>query len=432
MFEIVVVLALIALNGLFAMSELAIVSARRVRLRAYADAGVWGANRALALASDPGRFLSTVQIGITLIGIIAGAFSGATLGERLGAWLMTFGLGTLLAEAIGFGIVISIVTFLSIVFGELVPKQLALVRPERIACRTAPFMTLIAQGAWPVVWLLQGTSRLFFSVLGLKRHSDDAVSEEDVKALIVEAEQSGAIETSEKEMIAGVLRLGSRPVTGIMTPRTEAQWIDAAAGEDEIRKTLRETSHSRLPVGEGSIDAIIGVLQVRELLADALEGKALTIKERLHTTPLVVPDTADALDLLEKLRSAEVPMALIHDEYGTFVGLVTPADLLETIAGTFRSHGDEEREPKATRRQDGSWLISGAMPVDEMQDMLGFAIRGSREYQTAAGFVLDRLGHLPATGETFEANGWRFEVIDLDGRRIDKLLVTRVGVRRLR
>jgi putative hemolysin len=427
--EIIIILLLIALNGLFAMSELAVVSARRVRIRALADRGIWGANRALALANEPGRFLSTVQIGITLIGVIAGAFSGATLGARLAGWFMTWGIGEIAAETLGFGIVVTIVTFLSIVFGELIPKQLALVQPERIACRLAPAMTLLARAAWPAVWLLQITTHGVFSVLGLKSKNDQPVSEEEIKALIAEAERSGVIEESEKQMISGVLRLGSRPVTGVMTPRTDVQWIDLTLDEEEIKAVLRKTSHSRLPAGDGSIDALVGILQVRELLSDVLSGRPMNLRAHIRQTA-VIPTTSDALDVLEKLRSAEVPMALINDEYGSFEGLVTPADLLETIAGTFRSHEDEDTEPKATRRADGSWLLSGAMPADEMAELLNFILPRSRHFQTVAGFALDQLSHIPHTGETFDAKGWRFEVLDLDGNRIDKLLATRIGARR--
>lgn len=429
MFEIIIILGLIALNGLFALSELAVVSSRRPRMRAFADAGVWGAKRALALAGDPSRFLSTVQIGITLVGVIAGAFSGATLGGRLGKWFEGFGLNTLAAETLGFGLVVALVTFLSIVFGELLPKQFALLQPERIACRVAPFMSALSQAAWPAVWLLQATTRAIFRLLGVKSQTEEKVSEEEVKALIAEAERSGSIERSEKDMIAGVLRLGARPVTGIMTPRMEVQWIDLQFGEAELKAALGETVHSRLPVGDGSIDALLGVVPVRELLADALAGRALDVRAHLRHA-LVVPASADALNVLEKLRSAEVPVALVHDEYGSFEGLVTPADLLETIAGSFRSHY-EEGEPKVTERADGSLLLSGAMAADEMADLLAIALPADRQFHTAAGFVLHRLQRIPRTGEFFETNGWRFEILDLDGNRIDKILASRPVGRRV-
>ena len=357
MFEIVIILLLIALNGLFAMSELAVVSARRVRVRGLADAGVWGARRALALAAEPGRFLSTVQIGITMIGVIAGAFSGATLGARLTDWFLGLGLGLFAAEWLGFGIVIAAVTFLSIIFGELMPKQLALIHPERIACRVAPAMTILSSIAWPAAWVLQTISRAVFALLGFKTKSDDTVSEEEIKAMIAEAERSGVIEDSEKQMIAGVLRLGARPVMGVMTPRTDVQWINLNAGEAGIIAALADSSHSRLPACEGTIDTIVGVIQVRELLKDLIAGRKLDVRAHMRQAT-VIPSTADALDALAKLRSAEVPMALIHNEYGDFEGLVTPADLLETIAGSFRSHDEGDEDPNVVRRADGSWLLS--------------------------------------------------------------------------
>jgi putative hemolysin len=430
-FEIVIILLLIALNGLFAMSELAVVSARRARVRGLAEAGVWGARRALALAAEPGRFLSTVQIGITMIGVIAGAFSGATLGGRVSSWFLELGVGAVAAEWLGFGIVITAVTFLSIIFGELIPKQLALIHPERIACRVAPFMAALSEIAWPAAWVLQVVTRGVFRLVGFKGKSDNTVSEEEMKALIAEAEQSGVIEASEKQMIAGVLRLGARPVMGVMTPRTEVQWVNLSASEADIVAAVADCQHSRLPACEGTIDAIVGVIQVRELLKDLMAGRKLDVRAHMRQAT-VIPSTADALDALAKLRSAEVPMALIHNEYGDFEGLVTPADLLEAIAGSFRSHDEGEEEPDVVRRADGSWLLSGSMPADEMAEQLGFALPSTRDYQTLAGFALGQLKRLPAAGETFDAYGWHFEIVDLDGRRIDKVIATRKAVRRAR
>jgi putative hemolysin len=420
--DILVLLFLIALNGLFSMSELAIVSARGVRLRALSDRGTWGAKSALALAAEPGRFLSTVQIGITLVGIIAGAFSGATLGDRLGGWLMTMGASEFVAETLGFGIVISIVTFLSIVFGELVPKQLALVSPEAIACRVAPLMTLVSRLAMPAAWLLQASTHAVFTLFNLRK-KNDAVSEEEIKDMISEAEISGVLESSEKHMISGVLRLGDRGVVGVMTPRIDVQWIDLRMNDAELRLALMETSHSRLPVGDGSIDAIMGVVQVRDLLSDVLAGRALDLRARCQDAP-IIPVTTDALGVMEKLRHAPVPVALVHDEYGSFEGLVTPADLLEAIAGTFRSHNDEGEDPKAVQRADGSWLLAGYLPADEMADLLNMRLPKPRSYQTLAGYMLEQMGRIPATGEVHEADGWHFEVVDLDGNRIDKVIAT--------
>lgn len=423
MFEIFIVVVLVALNGVFALSELAIVSARRSKLKAMAKAGHSGARSALALADDPGRFLSTVQIGITLVGVLAGAFSGATLGVALQQHLIDIGVPRNLAEVLGLGLVIVAITYLSLIIGELVPKNLALRNAEGIACVVAPMMTYLAKLASPLVWLLDTSTKVVLRFMGEGSQSGASVTEEEIKALVGEAETAGVLESGEREMIAGVLRLGDRAVLGVMTPRTDVDWLDLNSEEADIRTRLITSGHSRLPVGEGSPDAMIGVVQTRELLAALLEGKPLDVRTYAQEAP-IIPDTMDALDALKVLREAVVPMALIHDEYGHFEGLVTPNDILEAIAGVF--HSDSEgREPYAVEREDGSWLFAGAMPADEMADVLDIALPEDRDYQTVAGFILALLHHIPMTGEAAEAHGWRFEVVDLDGRRIDKVLATR-------
>jgi putative hemolysin len=428
--EILIVLCLVALNGVFALSELAIVSARRSKLKAMAETGRKGARRALALADDPGRFLSTVQIGITLVGILAGAFSGATLGIKLENLLMSWGISQDAAEALGLGIVIIAITYISLIIGELVPKNLALRNAEGIACAVAPMMTVLARVGSPLVSLLDQSTKVVLRLVGQAPQPATAVTEEEIKTLVAEAESAGVLETGERQMIAGVLRLGDRAVRGLMTPRTDVDWIDLSAEEAEIKSRLISTGHSRLPVGEGTPDAMIGVVQTRELLAALLGGKPLDVRAQARKAP-IIPETMDALDVLQVLRDAPVPMALIHDEYGHFQGLVTPADILEAIAGVF--HSDSEgREPYAVEREDGSWLLSGAMPADEMAEQLGVVLPEKRDYQTVAGFVLAQLSHLPATGEFVEALGWRFEVVDLDGRRIDKVLAIRIPLIRRR
>jgi putative hemolysin len=427
-FEVAVVLVLIALNGLFALSELAVVSSRRSRLRALAQEGRRGANRALALASDPSRFLSTVQIGITAVGLVAGAYSGATLSRELEQILIVWRIPDGVTDWLAYVVVFSVITYLSLIIGELVPKNLALRHSESIACTVAPLMTTLLRIAAPAVWLLDVSTKAVFRLLGQKPQRQTTVTEEEIKMLIAEAERSGVLETGEHRMISGVLRLGDRPVRGLMTPRTDVDWIDLSAGADVIRDRILSTTHSRLPVAEDSPDNIIGVVTTRELLAALLSGKPLDVKAYVRKAS-VIPDRTDALDALELLRDAEVPMALIHDEYGHFEGVVTPADILEAIAGAFRSDADTE-EPAAVPRDDGSWLLAGWMPADEMADQLGIALPPRREYQTVAGFVLAHLRRLPAPGEQIEEQGWRFEVVDLDGRRIDKVLASRVPVTR--
>ncbi|HZH10295.1 MAG TPA: hemolysin family protein [Microvirga sp.] len=427
MLELVIALALVALNGIFALSELAIVSARRPRLKAMAEQGRSGANTALALMEDSGRFLSTVQIGITLVGILAGAFSGAALGDRLAQILLSQGVPEGVAGPLGFGLVISFITYLSIVIGELVPKQLALRHPEGIACTMAPVMMVLSKVAAPAVWFLNTSTRLIFSLFGPPSDDGSTVTEEEIKMLVGEAESAGVIEEEERRMISGVLRLGDRTVRGLMTPRTDVDWIDLGDDEEAIRDLLMETPHSRLPVSEGTPDNIIGVVQSRALLAALLSGHPLDIRAQVQQAP-VIPDTLYALDALAILRDSDVPMALVHDEYGHFEGIVTPADALEAIVGAFRSDG-EAPEPDAVRREDGSWLLAGSMPVDEMADILGITLPEARSYHTVGGLVISELQHLPSTGEYVDVLGWRFEVIDLDERRIDKVLATSLNQR---
>ncbi|MBO1909351.1 HlyC/CorC family transporter [Microvirga sp. 3-52] len=424
MLELGIAVLLIGLNGLFALSELAIVSARKARLKTMADAGRAGASTALRLAEDPGRFLSTVQIGITLVGILAGAFSGAALGDRLTEFLLGQGMPERAAEPLGYGLVIGSITYLSVVVGELVPKHLALKNAEGIACAVAPLMALISRIAAPVVWLLDASTKLIFRLLGQSTESESAVTEEEIRTIMAEAETAGVIETDERKMIAGVMRLGDRAVRGVMTPRMDVDWINLDDTEFEIRETLINTPHSRLPVAEGHPDNMLGVVQARELLAAFLREEPLDIRAHIRKAP-IIPNTLDALDALEVLRQAEVPMALVHDKYGHFDGVVTPADILDAIAGAFRSD-EGEAEPEAVQREDGSWLLAGWMPADEMAEQLGVSLPERRNYETVAGLVIGELQHLPIAGEAVETLGWRFEVVDLDGRRIDKVLASRI------
>jgi len=427
--EIAVVVVLICVNGLLAMSELAVVSSRPGRLKAMIDRNVKGAGRALALGANPGRFLSTVQIGITLVGVASGAFSGATLGERLAQFLMRMGMPESFADAFGVGVVVALITYASLIVGELVPKQIALRDPEGIAVRVAPAMTILAKVAAPIVWLLDISGRGVLRILGQHRESEEKVTDEEIKMLVAEAEHHGTIESDERRMIAGVMRLGDRAVRAVMTPRTEVDWLNLEWDEAAGRKALVETQHSRLPVSQGSVDAMVGVVQTRDVLSALLAGKPFDLAKHVRTAP-IVHDQADALDVLATLKESEVPMALVHDEYGHFEGIVTPADILEAITGVFRADAEEE-EPYAVQRDDGSWLLAGYMQADEMRDHLGLDLPDNRDFETVAGFILSLMHRLPATGESVDAQGWRFEVVDLDGRRIDKVLATRIhGARR--
>jgi putative hemolysin len=428
--ELAIVAGLVFINALLAMAELAVVSSRRARLQGLVDREVVGARRALALASDPGRFLSTVQIGITLVGVISGAFSGATIGLRLGEWLTSQGLPPGLAEPIGVALVVAAITYISLIAGELVPKQIALRNPEKVAVRVAPVMTIIARVGSPLVWLLDSSGRLLLHALGHRSQPERGVTDDEIRALIAEAESSGVIEPGERTMIAGVMRLGDRPVRGVMTPRRLVDMVDLSGDPESIRRTIVDSVHSRFPVHDGDPDAVLGVIQAKDLLDDYLTNARPDVRGRIRPAP-VVPDTADALDAVSIIKGSQVHMVLVHDEYGHFEGVVTNADILEAIVGASRTD-EGPAELDAVRREDGSWLLSGSMAADEMAERLYIVIPQERQYHTAAGFALDRIGHLPAVGETFDDQGWRFEIIDIDGRRIDKILARRAASGRRR
>ncbi|MDQ3075480.1 MAG: hemolysin family protein [Pseudomonadota bacterium] len=424
-FDIVLILALIALNGVFAMSELSIVSSREARLRAMAKSGSAGAKAALLLAADPSRFLSTVQIGITLIGILAGAYSGASLGGPLAERLHAYaGLAPDTAQTAGFTIVIVITTYLSLIVGELVPKQFALRNPEVIASIMARPMNILSRVTAPFVWLLDRTSALIFKIIGLDRESKNVVTAEELHLVVAEAQTAGVLEESERAIISGIVRLADRPVREIMTPRTEIDWIDLNCTREEIRAELAATPHSRLPVARGSADQIVGVVSTRDMLAALLDGEEIDLARLMRPAP-VIPDLMDAMDALAVLRNAEVPLALVHDEYGHLDGIVTPGSLLAALAGAFANDLDEGEDPPCIEREDGSWLVSGAASADLLSDRLGVSIPAERDYSTVAGFALWVLKRIPVTGETFRFDNFKFEIVDMDGRKIDKLLVTR-------
>ena len=421
---VLLILVLVVLNGLLSMSELAIVSSREARLKALARNGGRGAQTALDLAADPGRFLSTVQSGITLITFLNGAFSGATLGEPVAERLQALGLSAETAHTLGFTIVIVVTTFVSLVVGEIVPKQIALRSPEPIAVLVSRPMLWLAKITAPFVWLLDRTSALIFRLFGLDRESKTQVTAEELHLVVAEAQTAGVLEESERAIISGVVRLADRPVREVMTPRTEVEWIDIAASEEEIRAALVETQHSRIPVADGSVENIVGVIVARDVMAALLEARSVDVRQ-LSRQAQVIPDLMDAMDALAVLRSADVPLALVHDEYGHFDGIVTPGSILGALAGTFANDVEEGEDAPLVEREDGSWLVSGAASADLLSDRLGVRMPDDRDYSTVAGFALSVLKHLPETGEIFRHDGWSFEVVDMDGRKIDKLIASR-------
>jgi putative hemolysin len=419
--ELAIVMALIVVNGLLAMSELAIVSSRPARLAGLVEKGVRGARAALDLASDPGRFLSTVQIGITLVGVLSGAFSGATLGTRLSSWLVELGLRPGAADVFGVGVVVTLITYTSLIVGELVPKQIALRDPERVAVRVAPAMTVLAKISLPLVWILDRSGRTLLWLLGQRGAAEDRVSEDEIRTLVIEAENAGVLEPGEKEMIAGVMRLGDLPVGAVMTPRHEVDMINLSEPPEAIRLAFRNSPHSRLPVFDG--EEALGILQAKDLLGAYLAGEEPDLRRLIRDAP-VIPETVDARDVVAILRDSAVHMGLVHDEYGTFQGVVTSADILESIVGGFQTE-EGPAEPAVVRRDDGSLLIAGWMPAIAFAQLLHIALPASRRYQTCAGYLLEKFGAIPQEGASVSADGWRFEVVDLDGRRIDKVLATK-------
>ena len=423
--DLFTIAGLILLNGLFSMSELAIVSARSARLKVSADKGSGAARTALDLAADPGRFLSTVQIGITLIGIIAGAYSGASLGGPVGQRLALLGVPDRFAGEAGFTLVIIATTYASLVVGELVPKQLALRMAEPVALVMARPMFWMARAMAPFVWLLDRSSGVILRLFSIRGANQEQLTAEELHMIFAEATRSGVLEEEERAMMTGVMRLAARPVRELMTPRNQIDWIDVDANEAELRAEIETSPHSLLPVAHGnSPDDVIGILKVREVLASLCAGKPVDIRAMMKRAE-VIPDQLDAMDALRKLQAAEVAMAMVHDEYGHLEGLVTPSDVLAALAGNFVSHQDEGDAPMVVERDNGSLLVAGAMPADAMADRLDLTLPVDREYATAAGYVLAVLKKVPKEGEHFSEQGWRFEVVDMDGLRIDKILVER-------
>jgi putative hemolysin len=423
--DVFIIIWLVLLNGVFAMSELGIVSARSARLRVLAERGNRGAKAALALTADPSKLLSTAQIGITLIAVVTGAFSEANLSHPVAERLIAHGLSDDYGERVSSVLVLGTTTFISLIIGELVPKQSALRYADRIAIITAPAMALMARATAPLVWLLGATSGALLTMLGVKPHAEHHVTAEEIHLVFAEATRSGVIEEEERAIMTGIMRLAERPVREVMTPRTEIDWIEREASEAEIRATIKESPHSMLLVADGSPDNALGVVKVREVLAVLLNGGPLDLGALIRKAE-VVPDQIDAMDALRVLQQSGISMALVHDEYGHLEGIVTPADLLSAIAGHFVSHQDEGESPMVVEREDGSLLISGALPADALVDRLGIEIPETRDYATAAGYALSVLKRLPKEGDHFKAQGWRWEVVDMDRRKIDKLLASRI------
>jgi len=421
--EIAIVLLLILLNGLFAMAEIAVVSARRVRLQQMAIGGDRGAQVALQMAQSPNRFLSTVQVGITLVGIFAGAYGGARIAEPLAETLAEVSWLAPYAEGISLFIVVGAITFLSVVIGELVPKRIGLNSAERIAARVARPMQTLSVLATPVVRTLSLATEGVLNLLGIESSTEEEVSEEEIRVLVEQSARAGIIEEAEREMVESVFRLNDRPLEAMMTPRPEIVWLDVNAPEEENRRIIMEAEHSRFPVCDGSLDRVLGVVRAKDLLSDCIGGRPLDLQGAM-IEPLYFPETMRTLRALEPFKQSGSHLAFVVDEYGGIDGLITLIDILEAIVGDIPTE-EEIVEPPVLQREDGSWLIDGLLTLDEFEAL--FPVKRFPEegvYQTMGGFVVYMIGKLPVTGDTFEWGGFRFEVVDMDGHRVDKLLLT--------
>ena len=425
-FQIAVIVFLILLNGFFAMSETALISSRKARLRQRAEEGDGGARAALELAASPNRFLSTVQIGISLIGVLAGAFGGAMLAEPLAGALRSVPALAPYAGPIAFGAVVVAITYLSLILGELVPKRLALNGAEVVASRVSGTMRLISVVTSPAVWFLSVSTEAVLGLLRARSTPESPVSEQEVEILMEEGARAGVFEEEERDLVRRALRLDDRPVRELMTPRPKVAWLDADDPQEEVLRQAREAGHSYFPVARGELDTLLGIASVKDAWARQASGGAIDLLGSLRRSPLV-PEGAPATDALEAFKRFGLPVALVIDERGGIEGLVTLTDVLAALVGEVPDE-DEPAEEAIVGREDGSWLVDGLLAADELKEHLGTRAlpREEADYQTVGGMVMDALGRVPEEGDRFEWEGYSFEVVDMDGHRVDKVLVAPV------
>jgi len=426
--EVVIILLLLIANGVFAAAEIAVVTARRVRLEQRALQGDARAARALELSRNPTTFLSTVQVGITLIGILAGAYGGATLAEPLEARLSQVSWIGGRADVVAFAIVVSAITYLSLVIGELVPKAVALSNPERIASNVATRVAAVARIASPLVVVLDVSTRAVLKLLRVAPVQEGTVTEDEIRAMLKQATKTGDVDEVEQAIVEQVFKLGDRRVSSIMTPRPDIDWLDIHEGLDGVRNHLAVAKHPRLLFCDGSLDAVLGVVRSEDVLTQLLTQSQIDLRSMLKP-PMFVPATLSAFQLVESFRASKMHVALVLDEFGAVEGIVTPSDVLQGLVGELQSDANAGEDPYIVSRADGSWLVDGITPIEEVTQAVDLPPMPEDEagsYQTLAGFVMTRLARVPNAGETFDFGGFRFEVIDMDGRRVDKVLVSRI------
>ncbi len=423
--QILLIFLLLIVNGVFAMSEIALVSSRKVRLQQMAKEGNKSAQAALDISEKPNHFLSTVQIGITLIGILAGALGGATLSDDLGTLLNKIPWLAPYSEGLAFAIIVLITTYFSLVIGELIPKRLGLNNPEKIAAFVSFPMKLLSWLTAPIVRLLSASTDLGLRILGVEPSKDPIITEEEIKVLMKQGAQSGIFEEAEEDMVSGIFRLGDRYIDSIMTPRTEIEWIDFGESFESILDQVIHSKHNRFPVATDELDNVHGILIAKDLLSYSMNGTKPNIADLLQPA-LFVPDSMSALKSLDLLKEAGVHAALVIDEFSGVLGMVTLYDVLKAIVGTLPIAG-EDQELRVIQRDDGSWLFDGLLSIDEVKESLGINSLPDEDrvgYQTLGGFIMTMLDSIPETGMHFDLMNLRFEVIDMDGKRVDKVLVT--------
>ncbi len=425
--DVLLLLLLILLNAVFAMSEMAVVSSRKARLQRMADDGFPGAKSAMALNEEPSAFLSTVQVGITTIGILSGVVGEGLLASSIAAWLSQFAWIAPYAKGFSVAMVVAIITYLSVVIGELVPKRLALLAPERIASVVARPMVWLAGISRPLVLALSSSSNLLLRLLGARRTDEPPVTDDEIKVLMEQGAEAGVFHESEQAIVSNVLRLDDQRIGAIMTPRMDIHAIDLDEGEQEIRAKIAESPHSRVVVCRGGLEHILGVLKIGDLLKPALRGEALDV-EKVLTPPLFVPETISTQQLLESFRKERVQFGLVVDEYGDLQGLVSLTDVLTSIVGDL-PEPDDSADTDMVRREDGSWLVDGSVGIERVKQVLEIdelPAEDERAFHTVGGFAMHRLGRIPAVADHFDAAGYRFEVVDMDRNRVDKMLVAKL------
>jgi putative hemolysin len=420
-----IIIGLVIANGLFAMAEIAIVSARKARLQQRAEDGDARAKTALELANSPSQFLSTIQIGITLIGILAGAFGGATVADKLAPELNRIPWIAPRGGAVSLFLVVLGITFLSLIIGELVPKQIALQHAERIAAALAPAMRTLAWVASPLVRLLSLATQLVLRIFGIEPSKETSVTEEEIKLMIEQGTQEGVFEPTEQVMVERVFRLGDRTVNAIMTPRPDVVWLDLKEAAEEVRRKITSSAHTHYPVAEGQIDRIIGMVNSKDLLSQNLACQPIDLRSVVRPA-LFIPESMSSLDVLERFKKKRTHVAFVIDEHGGFQGLVTTSDILEAIVGDIPMPDEPAEEAEIIRREDGSWLVDGKVLADELKELLQadeLPFEDENLYQTLGGLVMAFLDRIPKSGDHFDWNGFRFEVMDMDGHRVDKVLI---------